>query len=592
MRVSREPSVARSTRPFAVSAARWCTAFATSVVLVVPTTLITAEGAWAAPPDPQPRAAVRSVPAAAAATRSVGIPPIVHNVAIPAVPRADRAATAQQSGSREAIQAKAALAPAVPLVAHVQSRVAGGFSMLGVTWTATGGPVPVVAVRTERSGTWTPWTDLEVDPDEGPSSQEEPTARGGTAPVFVGDADSVEVDVYSPDGTPPAGLSVAAIDPGRASMDTAVAKQSTTSAVATAKPTRDGLPPMPRIVTRRQWGADERLGDPCWAPRYGRTFKAVFVHHTAGSNTYTRQESASVVRGIYAYHTQSRGWCDIGYNFLVDRYGTVYEGRAGGIRKAVRGAHSGDYNVNSTGISLMGEFTNTTPTEAMRRSLITLVAWRLGVAYQGGYGRARINGAVFKRISGHRDAMSTACPGQRVYDWLPTLRRKVNKRLDNFTSVIKRWWIKTDRQHGYLGNVRIGEVAVGGGRHTTFTRARTYFKDGRRRTIRVGDLLTTYLKAGEVNGPLGYPVSYVRSPRHGEVADFEGGSAYWSPSAGGRILVTGKVLKRYRQSHGPRGKLGYPETGLRTTADGSYARFRFGTIRYDKTTGRTTVSYR
>jgi uncharacterized protein with LGFP repeats len=348
---------------------------------------------------------------------------------------------------------------------------------------------------------------------------------------------------------------------------------------------------MPTIVTRQQWGADESLGDACWAPRYGTAFKAVFVHHTAGSNTYTRRESASVVRGIYAYHTQSRGWCDIGYNFLVDRYGTVYEGRAGGIRKAVRGAHAGDYNVNSTGISLMGDFTSTYPTKAMRRALISLVTWRLGVAYHTGSGRARINGRIFNRISGHRDAMSTSCPGQRVYDWLPTLRSKVDNRLDHFTSVIKRHWLQGGGDLSRLGPVRVGEVAANGGRHTTFRRGRTYFKDGVLRTLRTGPFLTAYLDGGETNGVLGYPRSHVQTPGHGMAAEFEGGNLYWSPKTDSRILVRGPVLRRYRHLDEAKGPLGFPETRIRMKKSGSKARFQHGTITFHASTRQTTVSF-
>ncbi len=411
--------------------------------------------------------------------------------------------------------------------------------------------------------------------------------------MYVGDADSVEVDVYSATGTPPRDLAVAAIDPGAAPTDATVSRTAAKTGGTSTTTTPDGLPRMPAIVTRRQWGADESLGDQCWPPRYGRTFNVVFVHHTAGSNSYTRRESASIVRGIYAYHTQSRDWCDIGYNFLVDRYGTVYEGRAGGIRKAVRGAHAGDYNVNSTGISLMGEFTNVFPPKAMRRSLVKLVAWRLGVAYHGGYGRARINGKVFNRISGHRDAMSTSCPGQQVYDWLPTAASQ-GQRPTRPLQLADQATLAQDRGSQRLP--RPGTDRRGRGRAVVVTRRSPtpapIFKDGRRRTIKVGPFLNAYLATGEVRGRLGYPVSGVSTPRRGYSARFEGGSLFWSPKSGGQALVTSKILTRYRHLEGPSGKLGYPETQVRRTPDGSVARFRFGTIRYDKQTQRTTVSYR
>ncbi len=478
--------------------------------------------------------------------------------------------------------------------------------MLGVTWdhgTVDASTVEV-AVRTRDTHGWTPWTAVDVDPDEGPSAAEDAAVRDGTAPLYVGDADAVEVDVYDVNGQRPSGLTVAAIDPGTSGYDATAARSASAGSAASSAGTatakagtataapRDGFPKMPTIVTRKQWGANESLGDTCWSPRFGSTFKAVFVHHTAGSNTYTRRESPSIVRGIYAYHTQSRGWCDIGYNFLVDRYGTVYEGRAGGIRKPVRGAHSGDYNVNSTGISLMGEFTNTMPTKAMRSALVKLVAWRLGVAYRTGVGFAYINGKRFAQISGHRDAMSTACPGQMVYDWLPTLRRKVHQRLDQFSSVIERHWLHRGGAKGALGPVRMGEVAAGGGRHTTFAKARSYFKNGRRVTFYASPLLSAYVASGETGGELGYPRSRLHHPGKGLSAVFAGGRLYWSAKTDAHLVLSGRVLVKYRHLHGPAGPLGFPRTDLRSTKAGSFAKFQRGTITYDKTTGRTTVSYR
>ena len=590
MRV-REPMGARCTRP-----ARTTAVLALSLVLMASAQVEFA----AATPNTEARTVAGPGLVAAAtavsATADSGIPPTVHELAVPTVPRAERAETAESTGSRAALVAKSALpksAAASPsLVAHVEAPVAGGFSMLGVTWSRTGdlsrAAAPVVAVRTKEGGSWSRWTEASVDPDEGPAAAEESGARDGTAPIFVGEADAVEVDVYTASGTAPANLEVAAIDPGTTRTDTSLSKGGTVGTEVT-RPTRDRFPSLPRIVTRRGWGADERLGDQCWAPRYGRTFKAVFVHHTAGSNNYTRREAPGIVRGIYAYHTQSRDWCDIGYNFLVDRYGTIYEGRAGGIRQPVRGAHSGDYNVNSTGISLMGEFTSVMPTKAMRRALIKLIAWRLGVAYHGGNGYAFLNGKRFNRISGHRDAMSTSCPGQRVYDWLPQLRNRVDRRLDHFTSVIKRYYFNRGGSRGALGPVRIGEVMAAGGRHTTFTKARTYFKDGRRRTFKRGPFLSAYLAAGEVNGPLGYPVSRLHYPRRGYSSVFEGGSLYWSHQAGSHYLLRGKVFRRYGHVGGAKGNLGFPETNVRFNAKGSSARFQHGVIRYDKQSSRTTV---
>ena len=605
MRV-RAPSEARNTYPRSAVVGRLrvgAVAVPAVLAVVVPLAVVGQADASSATPSQQASAPTGRVVVAGRSTAHA-LPPQVHNVVVPAVPAAQQAKLAQRSAPRRAVATEQAQggkqAKPVQLVGHVRSRIASGFSMLGVTWAhgTVDASTVQVAVRTHARNGWTPWTAVDVDPDEGPAPGEDSSVRDGTAPLYVGQADAVEVDVYDANGQRPTGLTVAAINPGTSGYDAAAATSAAPASSAkggttsTADAAKDGLPSMPRIVTRKQWGADERLGDTCWSPRFGSTFKAVFVHHTAGSNAYTRRESASIVRGIYAYHTQSRGWCDIGYNFLIDRYGTVYEGRAGGIRKPVRGAHSGDYNVNSTGISLMGEFTNTVPTQAMRSALVRLVAWRLGTAYRSGVGFAYINGKRFAQISGHRDAMATACPGQMVYDWLPTLRRKVHKRLDQFSSVIERHWLHRGGAKGALGPVRMGEVAADGGRHTTFTKARSYFKNGSRVTLYPTPILTAYLATGETSGELGYPRSRLHRPAKGLSGVFEGGRLYWSAKTDAHVVLSGKVLVRYRHLHGPAGKLGFPKTDLRNTKAGSSARFQRGTITYDKSTGRTTVSYR
>jgi uncharacterized protein with LGFP repeats len=97
------------------------------------------------------------------------------------------------------------------------------------------------------------------------------------------------------------------------------------------------------VISRREWGADPRLGDECFEPVYGSSVRAVVLHHTVNSNDYSRSDAPAIVRSILAYHTQGQGWCDIGYNFLVDRFGRIYQGRRGGVRLPVRGAHAGDY---------------------------------------------------------------------------------------------------------------------------------------------------------------------------------------------------------------------------------------------------------
>ncbi len=176
MRV-REPMGARCTRP-----ARTTAVLALSLVLMASAQVEFA----AATPNTEARTVagpglVAAATAAVSATADTGVPPTVHELAVPTVPRAERAETAESTGSRAALVAKSALpksAAASPsLVAHVEAPVAGGFSMLGVTWSRTGdlsrAAAPIVAVRTKEGGSWSRWTEASVDPDEGPSAAEE-----------------------------------------------------------------------------------------------------------------------------------------------------------------------------------------------------------------------------------------------------------------------------------------------------------------------------------------------------------------------------------------------------------------------------------
>ena len=94
------------------------------------------------------------------------------------------------------------------------------------------------------------------------------------------------------------------------------------------------------------------------APSYAPAIRFAVVHHTAGTNDYSPAQAAAILRGIELYHVKSNGWNDIGYNFLVDRYGTVYEGRAGGVDRNVIGAHALGFNTGSVGVAVMGTFTS------------------------------------------------------------------------------------------------------------------------------------------------------------------------------------------------------------------------------------------
>jgi N-acetylmuramoyl-L-alanine amidase/FlgD Ig-like domain len=192
----------------------------------------------------------------------------------------------------------------------------------------------------------------------------------------------------------------------------------------------------PAIVPRTDWQADEKIvrAHPLVAP----TLRLAVVHHTAGTNAYTPAQAASIVRGIEVYHVKGNGWNDIGYNFLVDRYGTVYEGRGGGMTRNVIGAHALGFNTGTVGVALIGNFQNAAPPSAMQTALVSLLAWRLDVAHvdplstvaytSGGNGKFRAGKVVTLRaISGHRDTGPSECPGNVAYALLPSVARRVGE---------------------------------------------------------------------------------------------------------------------------------------------------------------------
>ena len=193
----------------------------------------------------------------------------------------------------------------------------------------------------------------------------------------------------------------------------------------------------PRIVSRAGWGADERIRRA--DPDYSDTVKAAVVHHTVQSNSYSPSESAALVRADYLYHVRTRGWNDIGYNFLVDRYGRVFEGRYGGITRAVLGAHAGGFNTNTTGVAMLGTFTTSRPTSPMLAALERLLAWKLDLTHVDPRGRTALTSAggantrypagrrvVVNTIFGHRSTSYTTCPGDPTIGLLPRIRSAVS----------------------------------------------------------------------------------------------------------------------------------------------------------------------
>ncbi|MFI1204715.1 peptidoglycan recognition protein [Streptomyces sp. BHT-5-2] len=371
--------------------------------------------------------------------------------------------------------ARATVPPQENTVHELPPRAVRPFSLVGVVWddaaTALRGRAQV-RTRARGSARWSDWQDLQTDSDDAPDPGGEPQgtrARGSTAPLWVGASDAIQLrltvaDPHRAAGALPHGLRLELVDPGPDTPAVRGGPPPTPAAVAGAGANAPLAPPgateipaadqvaaqadiaaagghapvgpahigaRPRIVTRVGWGADERLREARLV--YTHTVRAAFVHHSATGNNYTCAQAPSVIRGLYRYHVKSSHWRDIGYNFLIDKCGTVYEGRAGGVAKPVLGAHTLGFNNDSTGIALLGSFNKAAPSRAAVESLARLTAWKLGLYGADPRGRAPMTssgGNLYRRgktvqqhvISGHRDGFKTECPGTRLYADLPAVR--------------------------------------------------------------------------------------------------------------------------------------------------------------------------
>ena len=290
------------------------------------------------------------------------------------------------------------------------------FTMIGLHWQGRGR----VEFRTRGlGGRWSAWRPAapedEDRPDAGARERTVPGWEIGN-PYWTGPSDRLEVRrrgpvsrvrafyLWSPaDGVPPRTLSIASAPP---------------------------------IIPRLSWGANESIRRA--GPYFADSLRFAVVHHTAGSTNYTRAQSAAIARGIQVYHVKANGWNDVGYNFLVDKYGQIFEGRFGGIERNVVGAHAEGFNTGSVGVAVMGTYTGSGITPAARDALARLLAWRLDVAHvdplstlswtSGGNARFPRGVPVFLRaVSGHRDAGFTACPGDALYAQLSDIAGRIGQ---------------------------------------------------------------------------------------------------------------------------------------------------------------------
>ena len=413
-------------------------------------------------------------------------------------------------------QARAAAAAVMPEIPATPGPVLDSpfpLSHLGVRW--TGSEDAAIDIRLAGAdGAWGPWRALPVshdleDGDGGPNMSELIRAHGATRAQVRATGEAHDVEIIAIDtlrgprsrklvtGTPARAAEADEEDPpsdggedrrpsavGSSTSSTSTTSKGSSTTTTTGKPKAQA--PQPSIVTRSEWGADEsiRKNNQKYAP-----ITKLFVHHTVTSPDGADPDPAATVRAIYAYHVQGNGWDDIGYNFLIDAQGRIYEGRwardygAGEkptgedlLDNGVVGAHVQDHNAGSAGVALLGDFTGGEPTTAARDALVKLMAWKadrhdIDVSGKDPFQSSAGVVSSFPNLAGHRDAGQTACPGDRLYPLLPDIRQRVAAQVTAARGPTTGYWSATAdgrvlpfgeaKPHGSLAGIPLNAPIVG-----------------------------------------------------------------------------------------------------------------------------------
>ena len=523
------------------------------------------------------------------------------------------------------------------------------FFVAGFTW-AGGADLPEgvrIYLRVRENGTWSPWY-----LNEAADSGRDDRATPGTGEFVTGGADAIQASVVG--SSLPAGLKLALVpsrpqgeevldaddlktteaaptpvieetaasQPQGAQVEPAATVPSaspawgtqpaavpaavsvTAPAVAPAATTANGLPVA--VTTRAEWGANASYMS--WDPEYAKAGHVV-VHHTAGTNSYSAGQSASIVRGIYYYHAVTLDWGDIGYNFLVDKFGTVFEGRSGSVAAPAGtmsiGAHARGVNTGTMGISMMGDYSTVSPSDAQLSSVGKMAGWflkRAGISDVTGWASLHVwtteryqagSTISMPRILGHRDVGYTTCPGNVGYSKLGTIRAiaKAQGSTPQGGSSSAPSTVAQDHPgaaalrsalgaNGWIGPATSGvQASTKGGVFQRFERGVGYWSPATGAQFVGEPVLSAWGAYDYQTGSMGYPrsggVVGVGGSRH---QIFEGGIAYWRP--GGRVsFIHGSILSAWAASGWERSKVGLPTGRAVRQADGTMTQtFERGSI--------------
>lgn len=332
------------------------------------------------------------------------------------------------AGARAASARRDAHGHAAPRFITAPVEAQHEFDLVGIA-----GEMRPVEIRVkEPDGSWSEWVET----------------HGGD-PVYVGGATEAQVRAaFRPSGDlhfvnvsgTAGGFAERALNDFRESVNTAFISAASSFVASAASP-------KPKIVSRAKWGADLEEGG-C-APRgpaeYGEV-RAGVIHHTVNANTYSKAEGPGIVLGICRFHVNGNGWNDIGYQALVDRYGRLYTGRAGGLGAAVVGAQAMGFNAQTTAIASIGTHETVKLNRKARASVIRYLAWKLGLhnavpatasveltSAGGSASRYPAGKKIYPyRVIGHRDLGLTECPGNKLYAQIQGIRKFVQKRVKRF----------------------------------------------------------------------------------------------------------------------------------------------------------------